>query len=83
VRFKTWLRADEQVELIGSEGWYWRSGHFSRREEIARAWGSFWEGSSPEHVERERSIMRELLTPEEVRHLEVAEGRWHLPGPPP
>ena len=63
MRFKTWLRADEQVELIGSEGWYWRSGHFSQRAE--------------------RSVMAELLTPEEVRHLEVAEGRWHLPGPPP
>lgn len=31
----------------------------------------------------ERSIMRELLTPEEARHLEIAEGRWFLPGTPP
>jgi hypothetical protein len=30
-----------------------------------------------------RSIMAELLTPEEARHLEISEGRWHLPGPPP
>ena len=63
MRFKTWLRADKQVELIGEWGWYWRSGHWKQRQP--------------------RSIMAELLTPEEVRHLEVAEGRWHLPGPPP
>jgi hypothetical protein len=30
-----------------------------------------------------RSVMRELLTPDEIRHLEVAEGRWFLPGLPP
>lgn len=35
----------------------------------------------PEH--EQRSIMAELLTPEEIRHLEIAEGRWFLPGPPP
>jgi hypothetical protein len=31
----------------------------------------------------QRSIMRELLTPDQVRHLEVGEGRYFLPGPPP
>ena len=61
--FKTWLRAGGQVEIVGDENGYWRSGHFSQRAE--------------------RSIMAELLTPEEVRHLEVSEGRWHFPGPTP
>jgi len=27
-----------------------------------------------------RSLMAELLTEEERRHLEISEGRWHLPG---
>jgi hypothetical protein len=31
----------------------------------------------------DRSVMAELLGPEETRHLEIAEGRWFLPGPPP
>jgi hypothetical protein len=31
----------------------------------------------------QRSVMRELLTPDQIRHLEVAEGRWYLPGPTP
>jgi len=36
MQFKFWLRGpadDPRVELIGEEGWYWRSGHFSQREE--------------------------------------------------
>lgn len=32
---------------------------------------------------QERSVMAELLTPDEIRHLEISEGRWFLPGPPP
>lgn len=31
----------------------------------------------------DRSIMAEMLTPDEVRRLEASEGRWLLPGPPP
>ena len=31
----------------------------------------------------ERSVMRELLTPDEISHLEQSEGRWYLPGTPP
>lgn len=34
-------------------------------------------------VPERRSVMAELLTPEEARHLEVGEGRWLFPGPPP
>jgi hypothetical protein len=63
MRFKGWLRADEQVEIIGPDGWYFRSGHWQQREE--------------------RSVMAELLSEDEVRHLEIAEGRWFLPGTPP
>ncbi|MEV6596967.1 hypothetical protein AB0M36_08910 [Actinoplanes sp. NPDC051346] len=34
--FKFWLRGpadDPQVEIIGPDGWYWRSGHFRQRRE--------------------------------------------------
>ena len=35
---KRWLRGPDsegepQVELIGNDGWYWRSGHYGQREE--------------------------------------------------
>jgi len=50
--------------------------------ELIGEWSWYWR--SGHYSQRaERSIMAELLTPEEVRHLEVAEGRWYLPGPPP
>lgn len=36
MKVKMWLRGpadNPRVELIGGWGWYWRSGHYSQREE--------------------------------------------------
>ena len=60
MRFKTWMRANEQVEIIGDR---------------------------PDPMQPRRSIMREILegsgmSPDEIKHLEVSEGRWYLPGAP-
>lgn len=60
-------------------------------------WAAHWDLSEPpavaatlDDLEREvvrrtpqRSIMRELLSADEIKHLEVSEGRFFLPGPPP
>jgi len=31
----------------------------------------------------ERSVMAELLTPQDIKQLRDEHGRWHLPGAPP
>lgn len=67
---KTWLRTGGQVEIIGNEGWYWRSGHFSQRPERVMFPGR-------------RSVIRELLTEEEADLFELSPGVWLLPGTPP
>jgi hypothetical protein len=58
----------------------------------------WWEAGAPgndqdlaelfrdEHLEQEpeeRSVMAEMLTPEEVSEYQIAPGRWYLPGTPP
>jgi uncharacterized protein YjgD (DUF1641 family) len=51
-----------------------------RRVEAAHAW------RDDERARREvgeRSIMRELLDPDEADRLEISPGRWLLQGPPP
>lgn len=83
-----WIAAagdmDRRVEVPA--GWYWAA-HWHPYEPPVVA-------ADLDALEREvakrnppaqprRSIMRELLTPDEIKHLEVSEGRWFLPGPPP
>lgn len=58
----------------------------------------WWEAGTPgndqdlaellrdEHLEQEpeqRSVMAEMLTPEDVDRYQIAPGRWYLPGTPP
>jgi hypothetical protein len=67
MRFKTWLRAGGEVEIIGPDGWYWRSGHWQQRAERSVM----------------AELLAETLTPQEIRALEIGPGVWLLPGPPP
>jgi hypothetical protein len=43
-----------------------------------------WQRRSGHFSQREeRSVMAELLTPQEVKDLQIQHGRWFLPGTPP
>ena len=64
-------------------------GRFTQNEAVRRiATEAGWPGpqagqASNGRQSEERSVMAELLTPQEVRDLQVAPGRWLLPGTPP
>jgi hypothetical protein len=67
MRFKTWLRGAADGE-----------------EPVVEVIGeSAWYERSGHGKREQRSIMAELLTEREVQKLEVSEGLWLLPGPPP
>lgn len=68
VRFKTWLRGpDAYGEPVV--------------EFVGEQNGRWRSGRWQQR--KERSIMAELLSADEVRRLQVDEGRWYLPDPPP
>lgn len=77
VRFRMWLRLSAETLREIRE-----TSH--EIQEMSREIRETCGLTEPHESPREtRSIMREILSPEEVRHLEISEGRWFLPGTPP
>jgi len=54
----------------------------SPRAEVIGDWGWYWR-SAHYNQREERSLMAELLTPEQVEQCQLREGWWFLPGAPP
>lgn len=79
VRFRLWLRLSAETLREIRE-----TSHEIEAtcREIREKW-DLPEPHEPHEPHETRSLMREILSPEEVRHLEVSEGRWFLPGSPP
>lgn len=84
-------RATEQRWGRGVEipaGYYWAA-HWHPDEPLAVAADlgelerEVGKRTPPTRPEPQRSVLREMLTEDQVRHLEVSEGRWYLPGFPP
>ena len=52
------------------------------RVEVVGEHAFYWDSA---HFSRrkDRSLMREMLTEEDSRRFQIAEGVWHFPGRPP